>query len=587
MKRLNEKLYFTIILLFVLAIGGVSPAFAVHIAGDTTPRIIPSDSPSLIDVSVDITNPKISDTIIAKCTPNTGWFDLYGSEEITSSYVMDISYLDDLKQISFEMTTIYTTGNVISESITFANLLNTDSVVIKCYTIATDNWHTESEMTVFLNTEISNEVTQYLLSQSMIWLEGVMSDSITGKTITDNVIPLNDKHIKVHYSDSEYTGIIWVLNFLNYNLDEPTILSIDTSNISSSYDMLKDNGISTANIYVISSDIIWVETTNGTFYSDDDGDTWIEQTLDVTDIIFPDELKFYLSSSYDILQITPISLDPWYVPVNDIIIEEPPKKKSGGGCNDCTPPTLAYNSEGRKLVDNGICINDTCMDGGYFHTEYPMQNTFLYYPNVISTTYYENGGASNIKLTQLGIGVKEIGSSISQSQALIEVYMDYFSNDLENPKIKEIILNDPDGIIDNYNATISLVPCQEGDVNNNCLQTEYTYSYKIVPESPVLMSNAIDYKRNVINSYFNDGLLVYDPTPEILPQVVLAQEEECIIKMVPKRNNVCQFLPLIDYEISKAEQVINNNYLIRNDKPIESFDHNNKMLRQYAADYEE
>ena len=169
------------------------------------------------------------------------------------------------------------------------------------------------------------------------------------------------------------------------------------------------------------------------------------------------------------------------------------QNKSGGGCNDCTPPTLGYNSDGVKKVDNGVCINDSCMDGGFFHTQYPMQNTTINVPNIISTTYYENRGPTNLSLVQLGIGVKEIGSTINDSQVLIEVHLDYFSSDMDNPIIKEIVLIDPDAIISNSTATVSLVPCMDNS-GSTCLKTDFEYSYAKVPNSPVLMSK----KRSLI-----------------------------------------------------------------------------------------
>lgn len=224
--------------------------------------------------------------------------------------------------------------------------------------------------------------------------------------------------------------------------------------------------------------------------------------------------------------------------------------KNSGDCNDCTPPTLGYDGTGVKRVDNGVCINNSCMDGGYFHTKYTIQSTLLYFPNTISTTYYENQGSHNIKLVQLGIGVKEIGSPISQSQALIEVWLNRFSNDIDNPTIKEIILIDPDGIIAHHDATVQLVPCMD-DASVSCLKIDFKYSYSLVPNSPILMSNAIDFSRNVINNYFNDGLDVVRYTSEIVPEEIKERVCDDPIKSVITRNN-CHFELLINYEIEKA-----------------------------------
>lgn len=233
-------------------------------------------------------------------------------------------------------------------------------------------------------------------------------------------------------------------------------------------------------------------------------------------------------------------------------------KKSNGGCNDCTPPTLGY-SGGIKKVDNGVCINDSCMDGGKYHTEYPMQNTLLYFPNTVSLKYYENNGPSNMKMAQLGLGVHEIGSPISQSQALIEVWLNPFKGDMYNPTIHEIKTIDLDGILSWSDATVSLVPCMMNNTSNNCLEFNFEFAYAKPPQSAVLASNAWDIPRNTINNYFNDGLhVIYSPEsiiPTILPEETL---EECHYKSIQNRNNSCQFLTLIEYEKNKAQAYLDS-----------------------------
>jgi len=220
------------------------------------------------------------------------------------------------------------------------------------------------------------------------------------------------------------------------------------------------------------------------------------------------------------------------------LIDEP----SSGGCSDCTPPTLGYNSNGVKKVDNGVCINDSCMDGGKYHTEYPMQNTLLYFPNTISLKYYENGSPSNIQMAQLGLGVYEIGSPLSESQAVIEVWLNPFKNDIYNPSIKEIILTDKDEILSWYDATIKLVPCMTAHSANNCLEFNFKFGYAKPPQSPILVTNAWDIPRNTINNYINNGLNVIHYTPEIIQETKKYVCDDPI-KLSMTRNN-CHFREL-------------------------------------------
>ena len=60
--------------------------------------------------------------------------------------------------------------------------------------------------------------------------------------------------------------------------------------------------------------------------------------------------------------------------------------------------------------------------------------------------------------------------------------------------------------------------------------------------------------------------------------------DDYIVKSVVKRTNVCQFLPLLNYEISRAENTINEMYGSYNDNidgTIQELNHNNKAFRQY------
>ena len=260
------------------------------------------------------------------------------------------------------------------------------------------------------------------------------------------------------------------------------------------------------------------------------------------------------------------------------------KKKGNGGCSDCTPPTLGKDKLGHLLVSDGITINGHSEDGGYYHTVYPMQYTTLGQENKIILKYYENSGPQNIKVVQLGIGIKEIGTSISESQALIETHMGYFADDIENPYVKEVKVIDPHKILSNTDATASLVACTDesavnkfaGKVSGNfthdqrdefyshliddtCLQIDFTYTYLKVPDSEVLGSNAWDYNRNTINNYFNEGLMVTDPTPQVILEEEIKEAPICKGTNVPHRNH-CAFGLLKDFEEQRALDYLNEMY---------------------------
>lgn len=207
----------------------------------------------------------------------------------------------------------------------------------------------------------------------------------------------------------------------------------------------------------------------------------------------------YYDGTYEILPIGIITT------TNEIVIEEELEKRNGG-CSDCTPPTLGFDSKGEKRVDNGICINKQCKDAGYYQTDFTLQKTLIYFPNTVTTTYYENQGPSNIKLVQLGIGCPETGSPISECQVIIEVHLNHFKDDIYNPSIEKIKIIDPDGIIAVAKAKVKLVQCMEEIGSPLCLKTDFKYSYVKAPSSTILVSSVIDYPKNTFNNYINNAI---------------------------------------------------------------------------------
>lgn len=193
-------------------------------------------------------------------------------------------------------------------------------------------------------------------------------------------------------------------------------------------------------------------------------------------------------------------------------IETKKKNKTGGGCGgDCTPPTLGKDSDGKLRVENGISINGVAKDGSYYYTEYPMIYTNIGDENSIILKYFENGSPSNIEMIQLA-SIKEKGTSFGESQWMIEVWLNYFANDMYNPTIKEIKVFDKDNLLSDVNAKVWLSQCKSDSKDPlGCLSVMFNFTNEQVPNSPVLVAEARDYKRNVIQNIFNDGLQVVDP----------------------------------------------------------------------------
>jgi len=241
-------------------------------------------------------------------------------------------------------------------------------------------------------------------------------------------------------------------------------------------------------------------------------------------------------------------------PTISITSTETKKKNNHNGCNDCTPPTIGLDKNGKRFVDYGLTLNNIPFQANYFKTDMPSQYTELNKENHLSIKVYENNGAYNIDYIQFGL-VKEIGSPINNYQPRLEIDIQNTSNDIENPSLEHVKLFDENNIISEYGVDVSLVNCMEG-FNHTCLQLDIYWTFIKVPIHNVLSITGWDNNNNSFTTFFNHGLITIDPNyvEPILKES--PKDKECKIYKSPKRIHSCQFQPMIDYEIKRAEQIM-------------------------------
>ena len=235
-----------------------------------------------------------------------------------------------------------------------------------------------------------------------------------------------------------------------------------------------------------------------------------------------------------------------YTPVVQI------KENNGGGSSYNPPPTIGLDHWGKRLITNGLVLNGQPFDVEKFKTHMPMQYTEVGKLNNLEMKIYEDRGLYNIEMVQLGVGVKEIGTPLSQAQAIFEIDVASFHNNLNNPEMKEFRLVDPYGLIDDdVEIIFDLVPCS--DSGPECLYVSIQWKYLKSPDYPVLMTNVFDRQRSSNTDYFNDGFQVIDPNKETAdPNMETVQEEYQYVcndpplseVMVPTRAN-CHFRELV------------------------------------------
>jgi len=234
-------------------------------------------------------------------------------------------------------------------------------------------------------------------------------------------------------------------------------------------------------------------------------------------------------------------------------------KKKGGGSTINAPPTIGLDDKGKRKVWDGLTINGFTSNADYYNTHYPMQNTTIGIKNNVTAIFYENSGPYHIEAIQFAL-VKEVGTPLSEAELLIEIWMDYFRNDVENPKIKEIKIFDKNNLLSNFDATPGLADCNPTDNINAtaCLSLDISWVFEKSPNDKVILLNGFDYKKATFNYYFNDGWMVIDDNPVPVPVIESDTVKECVIKKVVKRTNSCQFLPLIEYEKNRAAEILFN-----------------------------
>jgi len=187
---------------------------------------------------------------------------------------------------------------------------------------------------------------------------------------------------------------------------------------------------------------------------------------------------------------------------------EEPIKKSSSGCVDCIPPTLGLNTNFKRIVDDGFAYNGNPIQVKKWHTPYPLINSTIGDINKVEIKVYENNGITNMKLVQFGLGVKEMGQPLSTIEVLIEAHL--LSTSADGVSVKEIVIIDPDNLIDNDTVSIVAYPhtCQNTDVQQNCIKVDLEYSYRESTINSMMVINVVDKKNNSQNFYFNDGIQV-------------------------------------------------------------------------------
>ena len=186
--------------------------------------------------------------------------------------------------------------------------------------------------------------------------------------------------------------------------------------------------------------------------------------------------------------------------------------RGGSECDDCTPPTLGYDSGGALLVSEGFSYNGLASDVQYFFTPYPLIESEVGRHNTAVLKIHENEGPQNLSHVSLAFGLRS-GQVISESLAVINY-------DISHDGTGTVSVIDPEGAIDveTLSAEHETVECSPGS-ELRCVQVSIGHTFRAPLEFDIVGTDVWDSQRNAWQNYFNHGIRVsgepLDPPPGI------------------------------------------------------------------------
>lgn len=212
--------------------------------------------------------------------------------------------------------------------------------------------------------------------------------------------------------------------------------------------------------------------------------------------------------------------------------------------------------------------------------------------NTVEIIVYENRGNNNLKWAQLGLGIKEVGIPLSESEVIGQLI-------LNNSEFEEFSITDKQNLIQNFNVTsIEPVKCKANSSNENCLKIVFEYEYREAPLYNVVAVNLMDKQRASWTSFFNHGVHVtgdsmnpnptdyfYDKKGNQYPMITYHLERTDKINNIWTDQNGIQYHKVSD---SKYDRITPMPDYICNDKPLDEINvptRNNCHFRAQLAMY--
>ena len=203
--------------------------------------------------------------------------------------------------------------------------------------------------------------------------------------------------------------------------------------------------------------------------------------------------------------------------------------RGGSECDDCTAPTLGYDSHGARLVDGGFAYNGLATDVEYFFTPYPLITSEVGAKNTLVLKIYENAGPGNVSHVSVAFGLRS-GEVISESRAVINY-------DISHDGTGAVSVIDPEKSLDEPSASHETVSCSEGS-ELQCLRVTVDHSFRAPLEFDIVGTDVWDRERNSWQNYFNHGIRVTGESLNPVPGVRVNGGALVLYPIVEGSNNV-------------------------------------------------
>ncbi len=253
-------------------------------------------------------------------------------------------------------------------------------------------------------------------------------------------------------------------------------------------------------------------------------------------------------------------------------------KRGGSGCTNCTPPTLGFNEDGVRLVENGFTYNGNPTDVELYFTPYPLITANVGHPNIATFKIFDDGGVDAISHFEMAFGLAK-GEIISESKARIEWDRSFDGNET-------VTIFDPSNVLDNVNVTHTVTKCSPSDVESKCLMLNIEHMFRAPLDFDIVATNVWDIKRNAWQNYYNHGIHVEGDSLNPPETVVGIHYDGYLVHLIKTSKNTAVDIDGNMWSFDK-KWTMDYSPIVRSDPDTSVMTRNHSMFEEYILFEEE